>query len=102
MLILILIDVQSSQKAVFSFEKGSDRQNHSSSGFHHPVKIPPAKFQSPTMGGGGGGLTPTPTPYRYLENPETKKHQLKKLTIKQATYIIYAILNRQVTAQIQE
>ena len=28
MLILILIDVQHSQNAVFSFEKFSDRQNH--------------------------------------------------------------------------
>ena len=41
MLILILIDVQHSQKAVFSFEKGLNRQNHSSSGSLHPVKIPP-------------------------------------------------------------
>ena len=32
MLILILIDFQHSQKAVFSFEKGSNHQNHSSSG----------------------------------------------------------------------
>ena len=31
MLILILIDVQYSQNAVFSYEKGSNRQNHSSS-----------------------------------------------------------------------
>ena len=38
MLILILIDVQYSQKAVFSFEKGSNGQNHSSSSSHHPVK----------------------------------------------------------------
>ena len=38
MLILVLIDVQDSQKAVFSFEKGSIFQNHSSSGFLHPVK----------------------------------------------------------------
>ena len=37
MLILILIDVQYSQTTVFSFEKGSNRQNHSS-GSHHPVK----------------------------------------------------------------
>ena len=41
MLILILIDVQHSQKAVCSFEKGLNRQNHSSSGSLHPVKIPP-------------------------------------------------------------
>ena len=38
MLTLILIDVQYSQNAVFSFEKGSNRQIHSSSGSHHPVK----------------------------------------------------------------
>ena len=38
MLILILIDAQYSQKAVFSFQTGSHRQNHSSSGFLHPVK----------------------------------------------------------------
>ena len=37
MLILILIDVQYSQKAVFSFEKGLNGQNHSSSGSHHLV-----------------------------------------------------------------
>ena len=37
MLILVLIDVQYSQKAIFSFEKGSIGQNHSS-GSHHPVK----------------------------------------------------------------
>ena len=34
----ILIDIQYSQKAVFSFEKGSNRQNHSSSGSLHLVK----------------------------------------------------------------
>ena len=38
MLILILIDVQYSQKAVFSFEKETNRQNHSSIGFLQPVK----------------------------------------------------------------
>ena len=37
MLILILIDVQYSQNAVFSFENFSNRQNHSS-GSHHLVK----------------------------------------------------------------
>ena len=55
MLILILIDVQDSQKAVFSFEKGSNRQNHSCLGFLYPVKkSPPSKISAP---------------YRYLENP---------------------------------
>ena len=38
MLILILIDVQYSQNAVFSLEKFSNRQNHSSSGYHHLLK----------------------------------------------------------------
>ena len=40
MLILILIDVQYSQNAVFSFEKFSNRQNHSSAS-HHLVKSRP-------------------------------------------------------------
>ena len=45
MLILILIDVQYSQNAVFSFEKFSNRQNYSPSDSHHRVKkIPPAVF----------------------------------------------------------
>ena len=38
MLILILIDVQNSQEAVFSFEKGSNCQSQSSSGSIHQVK----------------------------------------------------------------
>ena len=38
MLIFILIDVQYSQNAVFSFENFLNRQNHSSSGTHHLVK----------------------------------------------------------------
>ena len=41
MLILILIDVQYSQNAVFSFEKFLNRQNHSSSDSHHLVKNSP-------------------------------------------------------------
>ena len=46
MLILILIDVQYSQTAVFRFEKGLNRQKHSSSGSVHPVKnsLPQVKF----------------------------------------------------------
>ena len=45
MLILILIDVQYSQNTVFSFGKGSNSQNHSSSGSRHPgKKIPPSKI----------------------------------------------------------
>ena len=55
MLTLILIDVQNSQEAVFSFGKGSNGQNHSSLGFLYPVKkSPPSKISAP---------------YRYLENP---------------------------------
>ena len=38
MLISILIDVQYSQEAIFGFGKGSNSQNHSSSGSIHPVK----------------------------------------------------------------
>ena len=37
-LVLILINVQHSQKAAFSFEKGSNHQNHSSLGSLHPIK----------------------------------------------------------------
>ena len=45
MLIFILIDVKYSQKAVFSFEKGSNHQNHFSSGsLHLAKKLPPVKF----------------------------------------------------------
>ena len=41
MLILILIDVQYSQKAVFNFEKGWNHQDHYSSGSLHLVKKSP-------------------------------------------------------------
>ena len=44
----------------FSFEKGSNRQNHSSSGSLHPVKkSTPSKIPPPL----------SPPPYCYLENP---------------------------------
>ena len=46
MLILILIDVQYSQKAIFSFEKGSIGQNHSS-GSQDLVKKSPSKISNP-------------------------------------------------------
>ena len=53
MLIFILINVQYSQKDVFSFEKGLNRQNHSSSGsLHLAKKLPPVKFS----------ITPPPQP----------------------------------------
>ena len=59
MLTLILIDFQYSQKAVFSFEKGSNYQNHSSSGsLQLVIKFQPlVKYLIP------------PTLNRYLENP---------------------------------
>ena len=41
MLILTLIDVQYSQKAVFSFEKGLNCPNHPSPGSLHLVTPPP-------------------------------------------------------------
>ena len=63
MVILILIDNQYPEKAVFSFEKGSNGQNHCSSGSHLPV-TPSLPFQ-PNL-----RFSPSPsTPYRYLENP---------------------------------
>ena len=69
MLILILIDVQYSRKAIFSFKKSLNCQNHSFSGSISLVKkSPPVKFQiSPLWGGGSLPLAPT-SPYRYLEN----------------------------------
>ena len=56
-LILILIDVLCSQKAVFSFEKGWSGQNYSFSSSHHPVKKSPTK------------ISDSPTFYHYSENP---------------------------------
>ena len=60
MLIFILINVQYLQKAVFSFEKGLNCQNQSSSGSLHPVKKLP------------------PPHYCYLKNPEPAGLQLFK------------------------
>ena len=53
MLILILIDVQYSQKAVFNFEKGWNHQDHYSSGSLHLVKKSPPPFppKFPPLGG---------------------------------------------------
>ena len=70
MLILVLIDVQYSQKAVFSFEKGSNHQNQSSSGSLYLVNTPPppSKISNPPPTEGGGGIH-LPTPYDYLQNP---------------------------------
>ena len=52
MLILILIDVQYLSKVVFSFEKGPNGQDHSSSSSPHPIKkIPPPQqiFDQPSL-----------------------------------------------------
>ena len=65
MLILILIDVHHSQKAVFSFEKGSNHQYDSSSGSCDPVKF-----------------LICPTHYCYLKNsppPPKKKSKSVRL-----------------------
>ena len=63
-MILILIDVQYSQKAVISFQKGSNGQNQSFSGFQHLVEKsppPPQKNSDFTHTGGGGIFPPPPT-----------------------------------------
>ena len=74
MLILILIDIQYSQKAVSSFEKGLNHQNHSSSDFLYSVKkFPPVKFL----------ILPTPLGRIYLPPPLTTiwktLHQWKEI-----------------------
>ena len=51
MLILILIYVQYSQKAVFTFEKGVNCQNDSSGSHHLVKKSPPAEFPIPPIKG---------------------------------------------------
>ena len=62
MLILILIDVQYSQKAVFSFEKGLNHQNYPSPGSLHLVKrFPPSKISNPPTSR-GDLLPPHPLP----------------------------------------
>ena len=67
-LILILIDVQYSQNAVFTFGKDLNHQNHSSSGSHHQVeKSPPAKFLIPPPN--VGEFTSTPTPLLLFGKP---------------------------------
>ena len=76
MLILVLIDVQYSQKAIFSFEKGMIGQNNSSSGSHCPVKkIPQQNFWLPPPLGGI-----PPTPYHYLENRMGPPHRATELS----------------------
>ena len=64
MLILVLIEVQYSQKAVFTFEKGLNCQSHSS-GSLQPVKNSPSKTSDSPL----TGEEFHPTSYHYLENP---------------------------------
>ena len=47
MLILNLSDIQYLQKVVFSFDEGSNSQNHCSSDVHHPIKPPTRKMSDP-------------------------------------------------------
>ena len=86
MLILIVTDIQYSQKAVSSFEKGSNRQNYSSSGlFTGQKNSPPVKFL----------ILPTPLGRIYLPQPLTTiwktLHQWNKflLTPKSCTLRIF-------------
>ena len=73
--ILVLIEVQYSQTAIFSIEKGLIGQNHSSSGSHClGKKSPLAKFPIP------------PTSYHFLDfsgiAEEDWRHFLKRILIK--------------------
>ena len=65
MLILVLIDIQYLQYVDFSFEEGSNGQNHSFSDTHHPIRN-------------------VPIPKLYLEN--SVRHVIKGL-------IVYIFLN---------
>ena len=67
MLVLILSDFQYSQKAILSFEKCLNRQNHSSSGSFNPVKKSRLSGKFLILPS-AGELTPL-TPYCYLGNP---------------------------------
>ena len=71
LILIILIDVQYSKKAAFSFEKGLNHQKHSLGFLHTVKKIPPVKFpiSPPPPPPMGGRIYNTPTPYYYLENP---------------------------------
>ena len=44
MLMLILIDVQYLQNVLFSFEKGSNGENHSLTDSYHPMKKSPSRI----------------------------------------------------------
>ena len=61
LILIILIDVQYSKKAAFSFEKGWNHQKHSLGFLHTVKKIPPVKFPIPPPPQWEGGFT-TPPP----------------------------------------
>ena len=69
MLILILIDVQYSQNAVFSYEKGSNRQNHSSSPPGKKIRSSKISDPHPPPPPNRGEGIYNVTSYRYLGNP---------------------------------
>ena len=74
MVVLILIDNQYPEKAVFSFEKGSNGQNHCSSGSHLPVTPSPslsAKFTILAF-----SLHPLPLFGKPWKLQSRKKHEL--------------------------
>ena len=81
MLILVLIDVQHSQRAIFTIEKGSIGQNHSSSGSHcllkksSPTKFPIPPHFLPLFG------KPQPPPYLDFSGiaEEDWRHFLKSI-----------------------
>ena len=66
MLILILLDVQYLQNAVFSFEKGSNRQNHPSGSHQLVKKSPPQNFRFPPLTAIWKTLTVGAKIFKYL------------------------------------
>ena len=76
MLILILYNVQYSQKPVFSFEKGLNGQNYSSAGSHHLVKKFPYSEISDSL-----PLGESPHPLRTVIN-STSNTDISKNTKK--------------------
>ena len=91
MLILILVDVQYSENAVFTFEKGSNCQNHSSLGSHHLAKNLSSKISKFPPPPSGGIYPSPPTPYCYLENPEWREviFEIGVLTPEQFMFVPY-------------
>ena len=89
-LVLILIDIQYSKKAVFSFEKGWNHQNHSSGSHHSVTKSPPhpqQNFQSPLHGGWGY----IPHPLKYADCSSLQTFPWQTITITVGTLINFDI-----------